>query len=216
VRAAPAVSRARAHQQKRTRAYRSAEASRPSLRNGFTAYFVLSPVNGSIPPCRAEASARFDDQHRGVRTTRLRRTRRAHSSCAPFASTASHRTFVTIASRPSLGETRSNAADLPDALSGIFLCEGWNRFSGDCPSGSFAVIPGRAKHEPESILPHDLRPNGFSDVQLHIIFAPRGAPTGRNCAPGNDGERIYARFADTMPHTLSAPSLSEISRCSRR
>src|SRR5438132_13766222 len=34
--------------QKCTRAYRAAGAFRPSLRNGFTAYFVLSPVNGSF------------------------------------------------------------------------------------------------------------------------------------------------------------------------
>jgi hypothetical protein len=32
----------------RTRAYRAAGAFRPSLRNGFTAYFELSPVNGSF------------------------------------------------------------------------------------------------------------------------------------------------------------------------
>ncbi len=31
-----------------TRAYRAAGAFRPSLRNGFTAYFVLSPENGSF------------------------------------------------------------------------------------------------------------------------------------------------------------------------
>jgi hypothetical protein len=31
-----------------TRAYRAAETLRPSLRNGFTAYFVLSPENGSF------------------------------------------------------------------------------------------------------------------------------------------------------------------------
>src|SRR5437762_9316306 len=34
--------------QKCTRAYRAAGAFRPSLRNGFTAYFELSPVNGSF------------------------------------------------------------------------------------------------------------------------------------------------------------------------
>ena len=33
-----------------TRAYRAAGAFRPSLRNGFTAYFVLFPENGSLPP----------------------------------------------------------------------------------------------------------------------------------------------------------------------
>jgi len=34
--------------QKGTRAYRAAGAFRPSLRNGFTAYFVLFPENGSF------------------------------------------------------------------------------------------------------------------------------------------------------------------------
>ena len=39
-----------------TRAYRAAGASRPSLRNGFTAYFVLSPVGpGSLSPSPAES-----------------------------------------------------------------------------------------------------------------------------------------------------------------
>jgi hypothetical protein len=32
----------------RVRAYRAAEAIRHSLRNGFTAYGVISPVNGSF------------------------------------------------------------------------------------------------------------------------------------------------------------------------
>jgi len=41
---------------------------------------------------------------------------------ARFASTASHRTFVTIAKRPSIGwDARSYAADLLDGGSGIFL-----------------------------------------------------------------------------------------------
>jgi hypothetical protein len=34
------------HKKVRTRAYRAAENIRHSLRNGFTAYFVLSPENG--------------------------------------------------------------------------------------------------------------------------------------------------------------------------
>ena len=36
------------HKRMRTRAYRAAESIRHSLRNGFTAYIVLSPVNGSL------------------------------------------------------------------------------------------------------------------------------------------------------------------------
>jgi hypothetical protein len=48
VRAAPAVSRAIVHQECAHEHTGSAESIRPSLRNGFTAYIVLSPVNGSF------------------------------------------------------------------------------------------------------------------------------------------------------------------------
>ena len=65
VRAAPAVSCAKGNKQKRTRAYRSAEAIRHSLRNGFTAYSALSlatnsschhrwRINGLSAPGRAD------------------------------------------------------------------------------------------------------------------------------------------------------------------
>src|SRR5438552_16822807 len=40
--------------QKCTRAYRAAGAFRPSLRNGFTACFELSPVNGSFATVAAQ------------------------------------------------------------------------------------------------------------------------------------------------------------------
>jgi hypothetical protein len=41
---------------KRTRAYRAAEAIRHSLRNGFTAYIVLSPENRAwLPPSPADS-----------------------------------------------------------------------------------------------------------------------------------------------------------------
>ena len=46
--AAPAVSRAICVEKRAHEHTGSAGASRPSLRNGFTAYFVLSPVNGSF------------------------------------------------------------------------------------------------------------------------------------------------------------------------
>ena len=81
--AAPAVSRAICANKNCTRAYRAAGTLRPSLRNGFTAYFVLFPENGSFasvvpkdfpPTC----------QHRGVRTTRLRRTHPARTSSRPL------------------------------------------------------------------------------------------------------------------------------------
>jgi hypothetical protein len=48
VRAAPAVSRANAHGKNAHEHTGSAETLRPSLRNGFTAYFELSPVNGFL------------------------------------------------------------------------------------------------------------------------------------------------------------------------
>jgi hypothetical protein len=48
VRAAPAVSCAIAHKENAHEHTGSAGASRPSLRNGFTAYFVLFPENGSF------------------------------------------------------------------------------------------------------------------------------------------------------------------------
>jgi hypothetical protein len=48
VRAAPAVSCARCTKENAHEHTGSAEAVRPSLRNGFTAYFVLSPVTGLI------------------------------------------------------------------------------------------------------------------------------------------------------------------------
>src|SRR3954464_14357269 len=42
-----------------TRAYRAARAFRPSLRNGFTAYFVLFPENGSFASVACAPSRRL-------------------------------------------------------------------------------------------------------------------------------------------------------------
>ena len=73
-------------------------------RNGFTTYFVLSPVIGLFCHRRlADTSARLERQRRGVRTTRLRRPLSALSSKAPLTSTASRPASVTIAIRPSCG-----------------------------------------------------------------------------------------------------------------
>ena len=80
-----------------------AESIRPSLRNGFTAYFVLSPVNGSF------ATVALADLRKSL-TPAPRRQDHTTSRYAsvPFvfvtsASTASHRTFETIASAPLVG-----------------------------------------------------------------------------------------------------------------
>ena len=73
-----------------------------SLRNGFTAYFVLSPENGSFASVvvrdtsrQLSASTAAPEPHDFA--VRFRRGR----LFAPSASTASHRAFVTIAKRPS-------------------------------------------------------------------------------------------------------------------
>src|SRR5439155_6666456 len=57
VRAAPAVSCAVAHKRCAHEHTGSAETLRPSLRSGFTAYFVLSPVNGSFATVAPEKLA---------------------------------------------------------------------------------------------------------------------------------------------------------------
>src|SRR2546430_2443736 len=95
--AAPAVSCAIAHWESAHEHTGTGGASRPSLRSGFTAYFVLSPVNGSfatVAPKKLasqelDASTAASGPHDfAVRFQRVR--------LAPFASIASHRTFVTI------------------------------------------------------------------------------------------------------------------------
>src|SRR5215218_9211806 len=67
-----------------TRAYRAARTLRPSLRNGFTAYFVLSPDNGSFAsvatqerdPAQLSASTAAPEPHDfAVRFRRVRLAR---------------------------------------------------------------------------------------------------------------------------------------------
>jgi hypothetical protein len=85
----------------------SAEAIRPSLRNGFTAYNAISPVSRALlPPSLRRSSPPSLAPASGARTTRLRRPLEPRSSVATLASTASHRTFVTTRDPPlSSGET---------------------------------------------------------------------------------------------------------------
>jgi len=52
-------------------------------RNGFTAYFVLSPVIGLSCHRRLRNETQTWRQRRGVRTTRLRRPRQQRSSALP-------------------------------------------------------------------------------------------------------------------------------------
>src|SRR5437588_2193760 len=79
----------------------SAETLRPSLRNGFTAYIALSPVNGLSCHRRfTDCSVKLDTSVAvsGPHDFAVRVGPR--SSVVAFASTASHRTVVTIAIAP--------------------------------------------------------------------------------------------------------------------
>src|ERR1700736_6694632 len=92
----------------RVRAYRAAEAIRHSLRSGSTAYNELSPVNGSFATVAREK--------RWLPTTLTPAPRRQDHTSSPYASmpfafdtstsTASRRTFETIASAPLVGRDR--------------------------------------------------------------------------------------------------------------
>ncbi len=103
VRAAPAVSRAKGSQKSAHEHTGSAEAVRPSLRNGVTAYIVLSPARPGlfvtvIP--KKLPSWEFDTCHRGVRTTRLCRPRHAPFVKSASAATASHPNVSDDGQRP--------------------------------------------------------------------------------------------------------------------
>jgi hypothetical protein len=102
VRAAPTVSCANMCKETAHEHTGSAEAIRPSLRNGLTAYNVLSPENRALlspSPADNSASLTPTTEASGPHDFAVRDLQR--SPAAAIASTASHRTFVTIASRPS-------------------------------------------------------------------------------------------------------------------
>ncbi len=86
--------------------------SRHSPRNGFTAYFALSPVTTLFDTVACASYRRLDANDWGVRTTRLHRPRQHHSSSALPASTASRPAFVTIAIRPSVWDETGRISEL--------------------------------------------------------------------------------------------------------
>ena len=91
MRAAPAVSCAVSTKKGAHEHTGPAENTRPSLRNGFTAYNALSPENGSfasVAPWEVECPQVHRRQRRDVRTTRLCRTLSRRSLSALPASTA--------------------------------------------------------------------------------------------------------------------------------
>ena len=122
VRAAPAVSCAICTRKCAHEHTGSAEASRLSLRSGFTAYFVLSPVNGSFATVAAQIPPRN-------LTPAPRRQDHTTSPYASVPSSSARRrpphpipTTVTIMIRPSGGTGwRYFKTDLGLMRSGIFL-----------------------------------------------------------------------------------------------
>ena len=140
----------------------SAETLRPSPRNGFTAYFVLSSVTGlschrrpqeALASWKLDTSVGVSGPHDfAVRNSRARLAhRRVHR--------IPHPTFVTIAKRPSLrgtGWRELVALICPTAKAKYFSREGWTVI---CPSGAGKrVVPhsptsfrGARSASPESI-----------------------------------------------------------------
>ena len=149
MRAAPAVSCARCTKKSAHEHTGSAEAVRHSLRNGFTAYAVLSSATNSschrrpriqtglspvgptrlrelsiINGCQDHTVLPYADSvaHPARRTSLTSFARPAITLRAnAAASTASHPAFVTTAKRPSCRERtgRAGRTDLPDGESGI-------------------------------------------------------------------------------------------------
>src|SRR5207244_3330868 len=78
-----------------TRAYRAAGTLRPSLRNGFTAYFVLFPENGSFASVATREASPLPDLAPAPR--------RPNHTTSPYASGA----YVSRHSRPSHLTARS-------------------------------------------------------------------------------------------------------------
>ena len=117
----------------------------------FTAYIALSPVNGLSchrRPQEALASHELDTSVAvsGPHDFAVRVGPR--SSVVALASTASHRTFVTITIAPHLDETRGvKPLICPTCIEGIFLIFGLDFHFGKseviCPTSRFGtVMPG--------------------------------------------------------------------------
>src|SRR5207244_5106659 len=105
----------------------------------FPAHVSLASV--ALETLRCSWTSR---QHRGARTTLLRRTLKPHTSVAALASIASHRAFVTMANAPHPPrDGRSYAVDLGENESRIFLREGLDRFWVICPSCQLVAVARR-------------------------------------------------------------------------
>ena len=138
VHAAPAVSCANAHKRNAHEHTGTGGASRPSPRNGFTAYFVLSPVNGffatvaaqGVNPAQLDASTAASEPHDfAVRVCQPRQSwlpRPPHPTAR----------FVTIANRPSCRVGRRRNELICTRTKGEYFRAGyWTKCWRDLPDG---------------------------------------------------------------------------------
>jgi len=125
VRAAPAVSCASCTKRCAHEHTGSAEASRLSLRDGFTAYFALSPVNGfvatvagGIPPANLTPASRRQDHTTSPSASAC--ARQSQLSRPPHPT----RAFVTCATPLSSGETRRLKSVICPTATAEYFCSG--------------------------------------------------------------------------------------------
>jgi hypothetical protein len=108
----------------------SAESIRPSLRSGFTAYFVLSPVNGSFATVACGYYRKLDASTAASGPHDFAVRDRPRSSVVAPASTASHRNVRDDRDPPLIcRETRGvEAVICPTGRVEYFCAWGWTDF----------------------------------------------------------------------------------------
>jgi hypothetical protein len=192
VRAAPAVSCAMGSKEDAHEQTGSAEAVRPSLRNGLTAYAVFSLVTGFLTPSPPEGVTprELDACSRGVRTTRFCRRQLPPHVARSRAQRRGQRppqpapTFVTFASAPLAGQDGritpvicgQNQAEIPKIGTSLSSLRGAQRRSNpffSCDSGLLRGACHRAGIRPTRWL-------AMTGIRLppqaHLSAPPRNSP----------------------------------------
>jgi hypothetical protein len=188
--------------------------TRHSPRNGFTAYFVLSPVTGlvchrrprGLPPRKLDTSVGVSGPHDfAVRKHTL-------SSVAWFASTASRPNVRDDGQRPSFGTgRRSFKSDLGQARREIFLRTGLDAGStddGDLPDGQITGLTARPgiTRSPDVVrrMPPPPRTSGPPVANIRNASSPdwrgRLKPKCRCVVPADS----FAEYSSISPAYLSS------------
>ena len=133
VRAAPAVSCANRHIKNAHEHTGSAEAVRPSLRNGFTAYIVLSPARPgllvTVIPRKRELLRNLTPAIGASGPHDFAVRDRLRSSVANSASIASHRAFRDVRNAPLVGwDARNKQLSWVKNKAEYFSRRGWTGF----------------------------------------------------------------------------------------